>query len=54
MSGESMDSKTELKARVLLVDDEDAIRTAFKDSMERYGYRVTMAADGTEAKGRIG
>jgi DNA-binding NtrC family response regulator len=48
--GEIMDSKVEIKGRVLLVDDDDAIRASFKDLLERYGYQITVAADGNEAK----
>ena len=45
-----MDSRVELKGRVLLVDDDDHIRTAFKDILERFGYQITLAADGNEAR----
>ena len=45
-----MDSKVEVKGRVLLVDDDDAIRASFKDLLERFGYHITVAADGNEAK----
>ncbi|MFI1825646.1 two-component system response regulator CseB [Streptomyces sp. NPDC020412] len=32
--------------RVLLVEDDDAIRRSVQLALERYGYRVTVAADG--------
>ena len=34
---------------VLVVDDEEAIRQIAKGTLETYGYRVLLAADGTEA-----
>jgi CheY-like chemotaxis protein len=34
---------------VLVVDDEDAIRQITKGTLETFGYRVLVAADGTEA-----
>ena len=48
-----MDSEVEVKARILLVDDEDIIRTTFKDILERFGYHITVAADGNEAKAMV-
>jgi CheY-like chemotaxis protein len=35
--------------RVLVVDDEDAIRLMLTDVFEAYGYEVTTAANGREA-----
>ncbi len=37
------------KARLLLVDDEEHLRRAMRDLMERAGYQVLEAADGVEA-----
>lgn len=37
------------KARLLLVDDEEHLRKAMRDLMERAGYQVLEAADGVEA-----
>jgi DNA-binding NtrC family response regulator len=39
----------ELKAKVLIVDDDDALRRALKDRFEFWGCEVTVAADGREA-----
>ena len=36
---------------VLLVDDEERIRTVARELLERYGYRVLLAANGAEAVG---
>jgi two-component system, cell cycle sensor histidine kinase and response regulator CckA len=33
---------------VLVVDDEDGIRSVARRILERYGYRVLLASDGTE------
>src|SRR5216683_204677 len=37
------------KRRILVVDDENAIRTLAKTVLERAGYEVTTARDGREA-----
>ncbi len=37
------------RATILIVDDEEAIRTTLKGSLEDEGYQVFTAADGTEA-----
>ena len=37
------------KGTVLVVDDEDIVRTTAKMALERYGYEVLVAADGAEA-----
>jgi DNA-binding NtrC family response regulator len=39
----------ELKAKVLIVDDDDALRRALKDRFEFWGCEVALAADGREA-----
>jgi len=39
----------ELKAKVLIVDDDDALRRALKDRFEYWGCDVSVAADGREA-----
>ena len=33
---------------VLVIDDEEAIRTLFKEALEKFGYEVTVAVDGDE------
>ena len=33
---------------VLVIDDEEAIRTLFKEALEKFGYQVTVAVDGDE------
>jgi two-component system response regulator PilR (NtrC family) len=37
------------KNRILVVDDEDALRTVLSAELEGEGYKVNMAADGAEA-----
>ena len=39
----------ELKAKVLIVDDDEGLRLALKDRFEFWGCRVSTAAEGTEA-----
>ena len=39
----------ELKARVLIVDDDEGLRMALKDRFEYWGCEVSVAADGREA-----
>ena len=39
----------ELKARVLIVDDDEGLRHALKDRFEYWGCEVSVAADGREA-----
>lgn len=39
---------TEARARVLLVDDEAAIRAVFSQALRGWGYNVEVAADGDE------
>ena len=34
--------------RVLLIDDEEAVRTLFKEALEKFGYEVTVAVDGEQ------
>ncbi|MEP7000486.1 MAG: PAS domain S-box protein [bacterium] len=34
---------------ILVVDDEEALRTVVKDTLERFGYRVMLAVNGAEA-----
>ena len=41
----------ELKAQVLIVDDDEALRRALKDRFEFWGCEVAVAADGREALG---
>lgn len=49
MSAAPGDGSSKSKARLLLVDDEDHLRRAMRDLMERAGYQVLEAADGVEA-----
>ena len=37
------------KNRILVVDDEDALRTVLSSELEGEGYKVASAADGSEA-----
>ena len=37
---------------ILVMDDEDAIRTILKEMLARHGYKVALARDGSEAVGR--
>ncbi|MBN1774113.1 MAG: response regulator, partial [Deltaproteobacteria bacterium] len=39
--------------RLLVVDDEEGIRTTLEVLFRRTGYRVTLAADGNEAAAAI-
>lgn len=39
--------------RVLVVDDDDALRTALVELLQEYGFEVTWAADGSQALGRL-
>ena len=38
-----------LKHRILVVDDEESIRSVFAQLLQREGYEVTTAEDGFEA-----
>lgn len=38
-----------MSASILIVDDEEAIRTSLKSILEDEGYEVTVAANGFEA-----
>ena len=42
-----------LKRKVLLVDDEDALRRVMKDLLEREGYIVSEARDGVQALDQV-
>jgi DNA-binding response OmpR family regulator len=42
-----------LKRKVLLVDDEDALRRVMKDLLEREGYIVAEARDGVQALDQV-
>src|SRR5580698_9579054 len=44
---------TEPGQRILLVDDEPAVREAIRAGLEFEGFRVTMAADGHQAMAEI-
>ncbi len=44
---------TNLKRKVLLVDDEDALRKVMKDLLEREGYIVSEARDGVQALDQV-
>lgn len=39
--------------RVLVVDDDDALRTALVELLQEYGFDVAWAADGSQALGRL-
>ena len=41
------------KARILVVDDEYAIRECFQELLAYHGYRVELAANGVEAKKKV-
>ncbi len=41
------------RRRILLVDDDPAVRSVVKQALERAGYEVTTARDGREAITRI-
>lgn len=43
-----------MKKRVLVVDDDDAIRDSLQKILETAGYEVVLAADGVEAVRRLG
>src|SRR4030042_503087 len=43
----------ELQTHILVVEDEQAIRTALVDFLEYQGFRVTPASDGLQEKDRI-
>jgi DNA-binding NtrC family response regulator len=43
-----------MKANVLLVDDDQHMRIAIKESLSRAGYAVSVAEDGVKAIGQIG
>ena len=38
-----------MKARILVVEDEDALATLLQYNLEKEGYQVTLASDGEEA-----
>ena len=42
------------RPRVLVVDDDHAVRESLRRSLEFNGYDVTLAGDGAEALARIG
>ena len=44
---------SELSRKVLLVDDEDALRRVMKDLLEREGYTVSEARDGVQALDQV-
>ncbi len=44
----SLLSKKRPVKSVLVIDDEEAIRTLFKEALEKFGYEVTVAVDGDE------
>ncbi|MFC1825422.1 sigma-54-dependent transcriptional regulator, partial [Thermodesulfobacteriota bacterium] len=45
-----MVSETNTNGVILLVDDEDQIRTTYAEFLRRFGYQVNVAGDGNEAK----
>ena len=46
-------SKPEARARVLVVDDDRAVRDSLRRSLEFHGYEVALAGDGAEALASI-
>jgi len=44
----SLLSKKRPVKSVLVIDDEEAIRTLFREALEKFGYEVTVAVDGDE------
>ena len=44
-----MTASTDSKPRVLVVDDDRAVRESLRRSLEFNGYDVSLAADGAEA-----
>jgi len=42
------------KSSILVVDDEDALRTVLSSELTNEGYEVSTAADGDEAVGELG
>ena len=49
-----MTASTAARPRVLVVDDDKAVRESLRRSLEFNGYDVSLAADGAEALARIG
>jgi PAS domain S-box-containing protein len=45
----SEESKATLHGKILLMDDEEAVRNVAKEMLEKLGYEVVLAADGKEA-----
>jgi len=41
-------------ARILVVEDDDVVRTSVAESLQALGHRVTQAANGAEALGQLG
>ena len=44
----------DLEARVLLVDDDEAVRKLMSETLESHGFKVTQARNGQEACDRVG
>jgi len=53
MSGTTSGTTSELGRRILVVDDESAVREAIRDGLEFEGYQVDTAADGLGALEQI-
>ena len=49
-----IESESKPKGHLLVIDDDDHIRSSFAGYLENFGYQVTMACDGNEAKTLIG
>jgi DNA-binding NtrC family response regulator len=47
-------SESNPKGYILIIDDDDHVRSTFASYLENFGYQVTMARDGNEAKTLIG
>ncbi len=45
-----MSSNADSKGNIIVVDDNDHIRSTFASYLENFGYQIKMSKDGTEAK----
>ena len=52
--GDLMTNPAAKKSTILVVDDEDALRTVLSGELANEGYEVKAAADGDEAIGEVG
>ena len=47
---DAMPSESKSKGNILIIDDDDLIRSTFADHLKNFGYQVQIARDGNEAK----